>query len=321
MSIFVDRKRRQDLLNSEEAGGEHWSYYVTVTLQVIFIIGFIWGVGLVLVTAYVPHTHFRPGELNNNLYSERYTSLWWMALFFASMRFLFFLAMQSMYLYRNTMCRCEGRNTAGCTVFWMIILFALCALDLIALAITSNYLATCNGITAAGNPCNDPAWCCRAEVHADPRNHCPNIMTCPDGGPPVSVDGIFAATFAFNVVFVVLELYFVAQPMVLWFLSTSPSSFSQKTIENDDDNNENDGDAAARAEERKAVEEAAQAALMSDSISLASQHALDNNVSSAAVAVKRRIPQTPLLVAAAAAGIPMVHVTPPTHLEKNTKQP
>jgi hypothetical protein len=315
--IFVD-KRRDDLFNP--SGDPHWLYYLTGVLQVLFLIAFIWGVGLVLVTAYVPHTHFQPGQLNNNLYSERFTSLWWLALFFASMRFFFFLSMQSMFLYRNTLC-CGGRY-AGCTIFWMMILFGLCALDTIALVININYLATCNGIHAVGNPCNDPAWCCRAEVHANSANHCPNTLTCPGGGPPIEPDKLFLAIFALNVLFVVLELYFILLPMMLWFVAESPQRLVEAEVDQEDEVN-------AKQEEEQTKQTAEAALLSAELIPLPPPTIMDNASGSKvlAAAIKlRRPPQTPMLAAAAAAaasggggGGPIVHVTP--FSEKNTKQP
>lgn len=309
--IFLD-KRRQDLFNPTE-GNPGWIYYLTIVLQVVYLIGFVFGVSLVLVTSTVTHTHFRPGQLNNNLYSERYNSLWWMALFFASMRFLFFLSMQSMFLYRNTSC-CNNNNRGnqGCTVFWMIILFGICALDFIALGINSNYLATCNGKNAAGNPCNDPAWCCLAEVHSVPTNHCPNTLTCP-GTIVLEKDKLFLTTFALNVIFVVLELYFILLPMILWFLASGPEQITAAPQEE-----EEEASAAAAAATEQDQRQAEMALLNGEIIDSSRPF-----VSTAAdLKLRRPPPRTPLLIAAAAAaGAPMVHVTPPTVLEKNTKQP
>lgn len=309
--IFVNGRGKDDLFNP--SGDPHWLYYLTGVLQVLFVIAFIWGVGMVIITAYVPHTHFQPGQLTNNLYSERFTSLWWLALFFASMRFFFFLSMQSMFLYRNTLC-CGGRY-AGCTIFWMMILFGLCALDTIALVINSNYLATCNGINAVGNPCNDPAWCCRAEVHVNPANHCPNTLTCPGGGPPVEPDKLFVAIFALNVVFVVLELYFILLPMMLWFVAESPQRLAAANQQEEDE------DEATAKQEEAQTKQTAEAALLSAELVLPSSSTIMDNGGGGGVKL-RRPPQTPMLAAvaaAAASGGPIVHVTP--FSEKNTKQP
>jgi hypothetical protein len=286
----------------------HWLYYMTVVLQVLFAAGFIFGVGLVLVTAQVTHTHFHPGQPNNNLYSERYTSLWWMALYFASMRFLFFLAMQSMFLYRNTVCCGNGQ---GCSVFWIMLLFGLCALDVIALAINSNFLATCNGKNAAGNPCNDPAWCCRAEVHSQPTNRCPNTLTCPGGGPVLHPEKLFLGIFALNVVYVTLELYFILLPLISWFLSPIPLQRRQQQQQQQQKEEEDEQEDEEEKRKRATAEVAAERALMTDNITPTPPLPTSTEVK---FRPHRPAPRTPLLAAAAVGA-------PPTLLEKNTKQP
>lgn len=303
--LFVTKKTREDIFNPiEEKPG--WIYYLTTTLQFLYLITFVFGMTLLLITAYVEHTHFRPGQLNNNLYSERYNSLWWLALFFAAMRFIFFLCMQSMFLYRNTTC-CGGKN-GGCTVFWMIILFSLLALDCIALFFNSHYLHTCNGVEAVGNPCNSYKWCCLADVHSKPGNSCPNTLTCP-GTIVLEKNGLFLAIFAFNVVFVALESYFVGLPLMLWFFDSGPENWKQQQLEQENQQQEQ--------EENEESKRTAEMALMSADI-------IDvPRATMVAAETKMRrplAPRTPLLAAAATG--PMVHVTPPTTvLEKNTKQP
>lgn len=216
--LFVNRKTREDLFNAED--GSHWSYYLTHWLQVFYMLAFVFGVCLLLTSAYVTHTHFRTGDLGNVLYSERYTSLWWISLFFAATRFWFFLVMQSMFLYRNWVC-C-GRY-AGCTIFWMFLLMGLFVLEVLALAINTNFMAHCNGVNAYGNPCNSPHWCCVPAVRVLLGNHCPNPgSNCITDPGPVNPDAIFVAIFVFSWVFVVLDAYFVALPMVLWVWQRIP---------------------------------------------------------------------------------------------------
>lgn len=306
----------EDLFNPPEGKNPGWIYYLTGVLQFIYLVGFIVGVNIILVSAYVPHTHFRPGQPNNNLYSERYTSLWWMVLFFASMRFLFFLAMQSMFVYRNTRC-CGSKNGQGCTVFWMIILVAILALDVAALVINGNFLSTCNTKDAgASNPCNDPKWCCRADVHDVVTNACPNHgMTCP-GTLVLERDGIFLGAFALNVVFVALELYFVLMPMVLWFFSSGPPPYPPAGQQQQ----QKEEEATAEAEQDSGKQAAAEMALLTGGIAADVPLVTSKPVD---VKMRRPAPRTPLLVAAAAGQL--VHVTPPssttTVVEKNTKQP
>jgi hypothetical protein len=220
-----------------------------------------------------------------------------------------------MFLYRNTLC-C-GKRSAGCTIFWMIILIALCALDVIALGINSNYLATCNGIHAVGNPCNSPAWCCRAEVHVITANRCPNTMTCPGGGPPIKPDDLFLATFALNVVFVALELYFIAVPLFYWFLSDnnriSGGGGGGIILDNgDDDILVNGGGENDKTEAERALLDCAERIDIQSSLpSVAAVVAVTKTK-------MRRVPQTPLLSAVSTAA-PIAHVTPLG--EKNKKQP
>lgn len=218
-----------------------------------------------------------------------------------------------MFLYRNTLC-C-GKRSAGCTIFWMIILIALCALDVIALGINSNYLATCNGIHAVGNPCNSPAWCCRAQVHVITANRCPNTMTCPKGGPPIKPDDLFLATFALNVVFVALELYFIAVPLFYWFLSDASKISGGSGVMLDSNNGGGDDGDVVVGENDKAEAEKA----LLDCAERIDMQPLQQQQKLPVTKIMRRVPQTPLLSAVSTTVAPIAHVTPLG--EKNKKQP
>lgn len=312
----------------------HWIYYLTHVLQVVYLVGFVCTTVL-FVNAYVVHTHFFPGAPNNDLYSDRGTSLWWFVLCFNTLRFLFFLCMQWMFTFRNTLC-CKSRY-AGCTIFWMVLMVLILAADFVALMANSYFLATCNGLDAFGNPCNAAGWCCLPDVRVRPGNHCPNEFSasCPVV-PEISKNYTFLGIFAVNVIFVVLELYFVILPLVLWFVNfrtipkraaaaavvavrrleeapapTAPEMDKNALAELDPTLEPNDDDTST-----------ATTPLLKDPSTLGVQA----RIRATDTVILRRpglIPQTPLLAAAkssvAGAGGLISHVTPTT--EKNTKQP
>jgi hypothetical protein len=317
--IFVDANQ-YDLFN-DEGQKLTWVYYLTHVLQVVYLLGFV-ATTVLFVNAYVVHTHFFPGAPNNDLYTERYTSPWWITLCFATLRFLFFLCMQWMFTYRNTLC-CRGRY-AGCTMFWLVLMVLILAMDCVGFVINTYYLAHCNGVDAFGNPCNSAGWCCLPEVRIRPSNHCPNEMSGSCVVPlPLNMNGTFVGLFAVNIVFLLLEIYFVALPLVLWFISfrslpgpQSPEGFydevptaSAPPSEAASDDNDADYDPA--------LEEGA-APTAPPYVDTKSR--IGANASGVAVVRRPVVPHTPLLAAAAAARTnPITHVTPVT--EKYTKQP
>lgn len=286
-----------------ETARMHWIYYLTHTLQVVYLIGFV-ASAVLFINAFVVHTHFYPGMPNNDLYSERYTSLWWTSLLFGTMRFIFFIFMTFMFMFRNIVC---GRKRyAGCTITWVCLMVGILALDFVGLIINGHYLATCNDVNAVGNPCNSADWCCLPAVRIIPTNHCPNEMSgsCLPGLVP-SKNPTFLGIFSVNVIFVVLELYFVLLPIVLWFNAfRAPPTEADKA--------EEDATEVEFAETKSALETLDPAlAVTGESIPV--------TFKTVNVVQRRPAPQTPLL--AAAANRLIAHVIPGSSAEKNTKQP
>lgn len=325
--ILVDRDQ-VDLFDDENEN-PGWIYYLTHVLQVVYMLGFV-ATTVLFVNAYVVHTHFFPGAPNNDLYSDRYTSLWWLVLCFSTARFLFFLCMQWMFTFRNTMC-CRGRY-AGCTVFWMVFMILLFALDFVALLANSYYLATCNGLDSFGNPCNAAGWCCLPEVRVRPGNHCPNEFSgsCPVV-PTINKNGTFIGIFSVNVIFVVLELYFVLLPVILWFINfrTIPTAAASRKYKMAPLPSEPEAvkPSAPPSEEKDPSlqdgEEEEEEGEPRDNmgVRLLSRPVVSGGPDSLVLRRPVVVPQTPLLAAAKAAQAPplIAHVTPAT--EKNTKQP
>lgn len=309
-----------------------WVYYLTHVLQVVYLAGFV-ASSILFVNAYVVHTHFFPGAPNNDLYSDRGTSLWWWVLCFSTMRFLFFLCMQWMFTFRNTMC-CNQRYP-GCTIFWMVLMVLLLSVDIVGLVANSYYLATCNGLDAFGNPCNAAGWCCLPDVRVRPGNHCPNQFSssCPVI-PEISKNGTFLGIFSINVVFVALELYFVLLPLILWVVNfrsipraaAVASSIKQASYLPPPQPQPSAPPAAANQDDVEPELQNADSPTAPSKESMGMTTRIRGSVSTVIpdTVVLRRpglIPQTPLLAAAksgTASGL-ISHVTPTT--EKNTKQP
>lgn len=310
-NIFVLDSEHGDIL--DDANENHtWVYYLTHVLQVVYGLGFV-ASAILFVNAYVVHTHFFPGAANNDLYSDRYTSLWWWVLCFGTLRFAFFICMQWLFTFRNTMCNAKKRPFPGCTLVWLVLMVLLLAADIVGLVVNSYYLATCNGLDAYGNPCNAPGWCCYPDVRVRPGNHCPNEFSgsCPAFNlPPLDKEPTFLGIFSINVVFVALELYFVLLPLALWFKNFN----TLQSIKRASGKQPNPTPSAPR--EEGGDDSSATAPLAGDQEKLYAR--IRANADTAAVLRRPYVPQTPLLAAVAAG--PIVHVTPPA-VEKNTKQP
>lgn len=326
-NIFVLDSEHGDIL--DDANENHtWVYYLTHVLQVVYGLGFV-ASAILFVNAHVVHTHFFPGAPNNDLYSERYTSLWWWVLCFGTLRFAFFICMQWLFTFRNTMCGAKTRRFPGCTLVWLVLMVLLLAADVVGLVVNSYYLATCNGLDAYGNPCNAPGWCCYPDVRVRPGNHCPNEFSasCPVL-PPLDKEPTFLGIFSINVVFVALELYFVLLPLVLWFknFNTLQSIKRVQSIKNAVEERPKPNPSAPPLEtpgkdtDPSLADTAATAPPATENANVLAR--IRAGIDTAAVLRRPYVPQTPLLAAAGArpASGPVVHVTPPS-VEKNTKQP
>jgi hypothetical protein len=206
-----------DIYSSKDTpnGGGYYYYYVINVMLLLYALGFI--ASLVLVqNAHVIHTHHK-GNVNGPLYSNRFTSMFWVALVLCVCRLWTFLVVNSMILYRKTRC-CGGY---GCTIFWSILLVLCVAADYLALAILGNYYRNCNGFEQLDNPCNDYKWCCVEAIYAIGTNLCGNTCTpfIPIGALKPNPD--FLWLFWTTVVFCVLDLVFLLMPLGMW-LAASP---------------------------------------------------------------------------------------------------
>lgn len=314
-NIFVLDSEHGDIL--DDANENHtWVYYLTHVLQVVYGLGFV-ASAILFVNAHVVHTHFFPGAPNNDLYSERYTSLWWWVLCFGTLRFAFFICMQWLFTFRNTMCGAKTRRFPGCTLVWLVLMVLLLAADVVGLVVNSYYLATCNGLDAYGNPCNAPGWCCYPDVRVRPGNHCPNEFSasCPVL-PPLDKEPTFLGIFSINVVFVALELYFVLLPLVLWFKNFNTLQSIKRAPQPSPKPSAPSADDPSLSEENDDIANDPSG----DNVNLLAR--IRTGIDTAAVLRRPYVPQTTLLAAAGVrpASGPVVHVTPPS-VEKNTKQP
>jgi hypothetical protein len=138
---------------------------------------------------------------------------------------------------------------------------------------------------------------------------------------PLNMNGTFVGLFAVNVVFLLLEIYFVALPLVLWFISFRSLPGPQSAQDFYDE-----VPTASAPPSEAGNDDADYDPALEEGAAPTAPPYVDTKsrigANAAGVAIVRRpvVPHTPLLAAAAAARTnPIAHVTPVT--EKYTKQP
>jgi hypothetical protein len=203
-TYFLDIKQQHDSFESGTI-----TYYVTNVALLVYGLGVIASLTL-LNNATVLYTY----TLGNNygtLYSDRFVTQWWWALFFNGTRVAHFLCVCSMLLFRKT--------AKWCNVAWWILMAFLFMLDVAALFMLSGYLGTCNGDSPGNwnNPCNSYNWCCDPRIYSRPENHCRPTSACPVGQAQtleaMLPNADFLWLFVLNIVSVIFHLYFLALPM------------------------------------------------------------------------------------------------------------
>lgn len=187
-----------------------WSYYVTNVLLFIYGAGIIASLAL-LQNAIVLHTNTL-GNDYGPLYSDRFVTGWWWALFFGATRVFLFMCVCSLLLYR--------KSSRWCNILWMVPISIFIIFDVGALTILAGYLGACNGNVPGNfnNPCNALNWCCDPRIFSNPDNHCRPTSTCPTGQAQaletMRPNSDFLWLFSLSVVAVVFDLYFFALPML-----------------------------------------------------------------------------------------------------------
>jgi len=184
-------------------------YYVLQIILGIYSLSFI-AYLVLLQNATVTHSYDTPNN-QGILWSDRYNSLYWAALFFSSMRGFVVLIVSSMTLYRNITCG----GAPGCTIFWTTLLFGIVMLDLIGFAILGSFYSRCNMTGQHGNPCNSKLLCCVPEIFNDPSNMCGSNVGCPvplSIEPDVDFIWLFWTSFGFNIV----NLMLMGVPLAMW---------------------------------------------------------------------------------------------------------
>ncbi len=214
--------------------GSGW-YYVFHVMLIIYGLGYI--ASLVLIqNVQVEHT-FHKANVHGVLYSDRYVSAYWLAVFLMTFRPLIFVVVCSLLLYRNTTC-CGNKATA-CSAFWVVLLVLFVLADLLSFAIMSSFWTKCNGLGQAGNPCNSYKWCCAANIYSDPSNLCSITAAC---DPVVTLSELqpnvdFVWLFSVSVAFAAFDVFFLMVPIALWLSGSSASSaldsFNQDEAEDD----------------------------------------------------------------------------------------
>jgi hypothetical protein len=174
----------------------------------------IYGAGVVaslvlLQNATVIHTNTL-GNIYGPLYSDRFVTPWWWALFFAATRVLMFMSVCSMLLYRKT--------GGWCTIIWIVPVSLFILLDLGSLIILGTYLGSCNANVPGNwnNPCNSYVYCCDVRIYSNPENHCRPTAPCPPGQAQtleqMQPNTDFIWLFALSIVAIVFDCYFFMLP-------------------------------------------------------------------------------------------------------------
>ncbi len=194
-------------------------YYVMHIMLIIYGLGYI--ASLVLVqNVTLEHTYFK-ANVNGILHSERFVSLYWIAVLFSCMRLFVFITVCCLMLYRNS--TCCGAKPGGCSVFWIIVLVALILADVMGFAILSSFYTRCNGVGQAGNPCNDLKWCCDPAIFGDASNLCSITAACTPALTlaDMSANLDFIWLYSVSAGFIAFDLFFLMLPLALWIVTSS----------------------------------------------------------------------------------------------------
>lgn len=136
------------------------------------------------------------------------------------------------------MCLIAFRKTYGCNVVWFALILVCAILALIAWAAFTSSYSHCNGLNEFGNLCNDPRYCCVAEVLAA-TTFCPNVLPC--AAPPVTLGelhprGDFLGLYWTHTILFLMQGFFVG--LVVWSMSLSPEE-DEEEKEKEEEEEEN----------------------------------------------------------------------------------
>ena len=127
----------------------------------------------VIQNAVIPHT-FTHGLNFGELFSLRYNSAWHTAYFLMSFRVFTVFVVLWLLVFKRVF-----QNAAGCTVFWITLLFGLFMVEAACVVLMATFSQSCNKVSGFDlNPCNDKRGCCVPEVRNDPMNNCAVTTPC-----------------------------------------------------------------------------------------------------------------------------------------------
>lgn len=199
--------------------GRLWDVAVGTAIAVYGLL-FVFGVLITLLNAHVAHGFFY-GTNYGEFYSERYVSQFWWALFFSASRLLTFMTVCLLYLWKDQRCCGDMGPRYLCLIFWWVVLIGLLAGEVLSFTMIAGYAGNANEVARSEpgqmmNPCDHPFHCCDQRVYSNPTNRCPNTSPC---GFITLIAASFPMTdvcqqlLAFNVVFVLLHIWFAIQPL------------------------------------------------------------------------------------------------------------
>jgi hypothetical protein len=193
-----------------------WIQTALHTVLALYGLGFM-ATLVLLENATIEHGFMSMGTEYGRFYSERHASIWSLALRFTTLRFLLFLVLCQLTVYRNT--KCGG---CSCVSFWYALAVALAALDLVALALLGTLMAGRNSPAPAQrfNPANDYRRCCDPRVYQATGSNCPvtSALACPSGIrlEQMQANPDFVWLLAINVATAVGALGVILGPPIMW---------------------------------------------------------------------------------------------------------
>jgi hypothetical protein len=209
-------------------GSSGWFYVYNIFLW-IYSLGTLCATSLQL-TAQVTNTYTR-GRVYGVLYSLRYTQAWWFVLSFMGLRWVTFMAVCLLILYRRTVSKKNGVPVRSIVCGFVI--FVTYFLELWGIVVMGYYWWNANGLLQADNPANNPRWCCDPLVNRNELNGCNMYDTyCQDGGlndaSKMSRYIVFEVIFGTSIGFWVIHNFFAWVPF-LWAFTNGFQTYRESS--------------------------------------------------------------------------------------------
>lgn len=150
---------------------------------------------VLLLNATVTHTYTR-GNVFGTLFSLRYNSLQWFALFCFAMRIWTPIVIDDFVQYRRVF---------GYRFFFLCFYYLLLCFAFANLAIYWGFYSSANGLTSYNNPANDKRLCCDARIYTNPDFGCANTAPCPFPPDSYGVDADFLWMLSIVTVFAFVD--------------------------------------------------------------------------------------------------------------------